>query len=348
MNRLQWPSGPTPVGTYSASLVSLVRLQHRAFGKTNLRCSELGLGCARIGGIFQGDSTAFTNLIAAALDSGIDFFDTADMYSQGESESLLGRALRGSRKRVVIASKAGFCLPKRRKLIARLKPLVRPAIALLGIRRDQLPAGARGALSQDFSPAYLRKAVEGSLRRLKTDYLDLFQLHSPPLEVVRRGEWEPVLEELKRAGKIRHYGVSCDVVEVGLAALTYPGVSALQFPLNLLDRGAADTLVPQMRARGVAGIARECLANGLLAKRQEDIDFAAFRADPAERKALADRVNECRKEAADRGVSLTRAALEYVTGTDGVSVSLIGARTIDQLKGLLGQVAHREASGATA
>jgi aryl-alcohol dehydrogenase-like predicted oxidoreductase len=110
------------------------------------------------------------------------------MYSQGESEALIGRAFRRRRHReIVIASKAGYCLPARRMLAARLKPFLRPLIQLLKIRRDRLPAGARGALAQDFSPGYLRKAVEGSLRRLRTDYLDLFQLHSPPAERRRAG-----------------------------------------------------------------------------------------------------------------------------------------------------------------
>src|SRR5260221_14628991 len=117
----------------------------------------------------------------------MNFFDTADMYSQGESEMLLGRAFRRQRPQVIIASKAGYCLPAQRRVIARLKPFVRPLIKLLGIKRHRLPVAVRGSLAQDFSPTYLRRAVEGSLRRLRTDYLDLLQLHSPPADVVARG-----------------------------------------------------------------------------------------------------------------------------------------------------------------
>ena len=91
----------------------------RAFGNTDLQVAELGLGCARIGGIFQGETSGFTRLIAVARDAGINFFDTADMYSQGESESLLGRAVRGQRAQVVIATKAGYALPGRRRLAGR-------------------------------------------------------------------------------------------------------------------------------------------------------------------------------------------------------------------------------------
>jgi aryl-alcohol dehydrogenase-like predicted oxidoreductase len=313
-------------------------VQVRAFGKTDLTVSEFGLGCARIGGIFQQDTGGFLNLLSVAREAGINFFDTADMYSQGESETLIGRAFRRVRSRVVIASKAGYCLPARRKLAARLKPLLRPAIRLLGIRRDRLPAAARGSLAQDFSPAYLLKAVEGSLRRLRTDYLDLLQLHSPPADVVERGDWVPALDALKRAGKIRYYGVSCDTVEAGLAALRYPGVSALQFNLNLLEPRAADALLPQARAKGVAGIARECLANGLLAKRAEQIDLAAYCRSPDEQELREVQLDRLRHRATEGGSSLTRLALEYVRGVEGVSVSLLGVRNVTQLRGLLGSL----------
>jgi aryl-alcohol dehydrogenase-like predicted oxidoreductase len=158
----------------------------REFGKTALRVSELGLGCARIGGVFQSDSKAFINLLSGACDAGINFFDTADMYSQGESEKLIGRALRSRRDQIIIASKAGYALPAQRRLAAMLKPILRPAVQLLKIRRDRLPSMSRGTITQDFSAAYLQRAVEGSLRRLRTDYLDLFQLHSPSLEVIER------------------------------------------------------------------------------------------------------------------------------------------------------------------
>ena len=322
-------------------------MQLRAFGKTDLVVSEFGLGCARIGGIFQSDAGGFVRLLSAAHDAGINFFDTADMYSQGESEALIGRAFRGLRDRVVIASKAGYALPKRRRVAARLKPILRPVIRLLGIRRDRLPAGARGALAQDFSPAYLQKAVEGSLRRLRTDHLDLFQLHSPPAEVVERGEWEPALDALKRAGKIRHYGVSCDTVEAGLAALRYRGVSSLQFPLNLFEQQAATSLLPQSYARGVAGIARECLANGILAKRPEEIDSASYCPSREEQQVREEQLADGRRRALESGSSLTQIALDYVTRTEGVTVTLLGVRSVDQLRGLLAQLPRRDGASAS-
>src|SRR5438132_943580 len=109
-------------------------MELRRFGSTELRVSSLGVGCARIGGIFQKDPAAFVELLQRAVAEGINFFDTADMYSQGESEELLGRALRGQRDRVVIATKGGYVLPAQRRLLGRIKPLVRPLIRWLKIR----------------------------------------------------------------------------------------------------------------------------------------------------------------------------------------------------------------------
>jgi aryl-alcohol dehydrogenase-like predicted oxidoreductase len=308
--------------------------------------SEFGVGCARIGGIFQQDTGGFLNLLSAAYDAGITFFDTADMYSQGESEVLVGKALRRVRSRVVIASKAGYCLPARRKVAARLKPLLRPLIQALGLRRDRLPVSARGALGQDFTPAYLTKAVEASLRRLRTDYLDLLQLHSPPAEIIARGEWEPALEALKRAGKIRYYGISCDTEEAALEALRYSGVSSLQVVLNMLERRSLGSVLPGARAKGVAVIARECLANGQLAKAASELDLAAYCGSPEELRLREEQLASFRRQAAQAGRPLVKLALDYVRETDGVSVTLLGVRTIGQLRGLLDQIEQARAAVA--
>ncbi len=306
----------------------------REFGKTALRVSELGLGCARIGGVFQSDSKAFINLLTGASDAGINFFDTADMYSQGESEKLIGRALRSRRDRIIIASKAGYALPAQRRLAAALKPILRPAIQLLKIKRDRLPSMSRGTVTQDFSAAYLQKAVEGSLRRLRTDYLDLFQLHSPSLEVIERGEWQAAVEELQRVGKIRYYGVAVDSVEAGLAALRYPGVSSIQFTLNLLEQRGAQ-LFPLALANGSGGIAREVLANGLLVKSSADVDLKKYCSSPEEEAKRVSQLEALRVEEAAGGPSTLTRALEFPRSVIGVSVTLVGARNMEQLNKLL-------------
>src|SRR6478609_1926795 len=290
----------------------------RAFGSTDLRVTELGLGCARIGGVFQGDTLSFMRLIAMARDSGINFFDTADMYAQGESEALLGKAFRGKRAQVVLATKAGYLLPARRRLAGHLKPILRPIIGALRLRRERLPASARGAIAQDFSPAYLVRALEASLRRLQTDYVDLLQLHSPTTEVVERGDWEPALESLKRAGKIRHYGIACDTLETGLAALRFPGVSSIQFTFSLLEQQASEALLPEAQRRGVAGIAREILGNGLLVKEADEIDFTKYCSSAEELERRPKQLADLRREAGARHLPLPQMAMEFASRAEGV------------------------------
>ena len=306
------------------------------FGTTDLKVSEYGFGCARIGGVFQGDAQSFVRLLAMARDSGINFFDTADMYSQGESESLLGRVFGKRRSEVIITTKAGYLLPGRRKLAGRIKPLLRPVIKALGIRRDRLPTMARGELGRDYSPAYLTRALEASLRRLRTDYVDLFQLHSAPAEIVERGEWEPALEDLKRAGKLRYYGISCDSPEAARAALRFPNVSSLQFVFSLLEPGALETILPYARAQQVGCIARECLGNGLLVKpNAHTLDLSSYCSLPEQIEVRRQQLLDLQATAAERGVTVTRMALEFAGRTDGISVALLGARTPQQLRRLL-------------
>jgi aryl-alcohol dehydrogenase-like predicted oxidoreductase len=311
-----------------------ISIHVRRFGGTDLEVSEFGLGCARIGGIFKRDPVDFVNLLSTAFDAGINFFDTADIYSQGESETLLGRAFRHRRDRVVIASKAGYVLPSQRRIAARLKPFVRPAMRLLGITRHHLPDSVRGALAQDFSPPHLCRSVEASLRRLGTDRLDLFQLHSPPADVVEPGEWIQALETLKQQGKIRFYGISCDSVDAAVAALRHPGVSSLQVSISLLERDALHVL-PQAHEQRVGVIARECLANGLLVKNVAAADVRSYVKSDDEAAAKASQIEKYRHAAAESGCTLTQLALQFVSRLEGVSVSLVGVSSLQQLNALL-------------
>ena len=310
-------------------------MKRRAFGSTGLQVSELGLGCARIGGIFQRDSAVFVRLLERAHDEGINFFDTADMYSQGESESLLGRAFRRRRDQVIIASKVGYCLPTQRRLIARVKPLVRPLIRLLRIKRENLPAAVRGELRQDFSPAYIRRALEASLRRLRTDYLDVLQLHSVPADVLRRDDWLEALEALKRAGKVRCYGISSDTLESASAALGHPGVSSLQVQVSLLEQRFANEVGLRAKQQNVAIIARECLANGLLVKPESEVDPKLYWNTPELLSAGLTALAAYRQAARAENKPLARLALEYATQVDGVAVALIGVRSVEQLEATL-------------
>lgn len=310
-----------------------LNIEMHRIGSTDLRASEYGLGCARIGGIFKREPAEFASILSAAYDLGITFFDTSNIYTQGESETLIGRVLRQKRDRIVIASKAGFVLPARRQFVAGLKPLVRPVLKRLRISRQHLPSAVRGELSQDFSPAALRKALDGSLRRLRTDYLDLLQLHAPPLGVVQGGEWVETLEALKREGKIRHYGVSCESPQATMAALEYPGVASIQVAVNLLDRQEL-AAIRRAGERGIAVIARECLANGLLVKDVAREDVGKYVGSAEEASAKADAIERWRDTARQRRTTLAQLALAYVNGLDAVSVTLIGVSRLEQLQAL--------------
>lgn len=315
-------------------------MRYTQLGATDLTVSEIGFGCARLGGVFQAVPPAeMLGALLRAREDGITFFDTSDMYTQGESEAMLGKAFARRRSEVVIASKVGYCLPARRKLISRVKPLVRPVIQRLGITRAHLPSGASGALSQDFSPGYIIQAVEGSLRRLRTDYLDLYQLHSPPAAVLESGDFLAPLEKLKRDGKIRYFGVSCETTADALICLRYPAISSLQLRLSLLDQSALDDVVARAQAQGVALIARECYAGGLLAKSPDALNLGAIISDEAERAAKHDEILSYARLAEQTGRTLAELALQFVLGIEAVSVTLVGIRTQAQLAGTLRHLA---------
>jgi aryl-alcohol dehydrogenase-like predicted oxidoreductase len=311
-------------------------MKYRGFGATDLTVSEIGFGCARLGGVFQTVTTAeMLRALGDALEQGITFFDTADMYTQGESERLLGQAIRGRRSQVVIASKAGYCLPGRRKFVAQIKPLVRPIIQRLGVTRARLPAGVSGALSQDFSASHILSAVDGSLKRLGTDYLDLYQMHSPPREVLESGEFLAPLEQLQRDGKIRYFGVSCETTDDALICLRFPSISSLQIRMSLLDQSALESAIPQARERNVALIARECFAGGLLTKPLDALGLDDLIPDPVAREAKYEEAAGYAAVAREAQRPLAEMALHFVSDLDSIVVTLLGMRTPAQVAGNL-------------
>ena len=297
-------------------------MKTRHFGNTGLQVSEIGFGCARIGGVFAQSkgSEEVRNTLRKAFDEGINFFDTADMYSQGESEVLLGQAFRDKRDKVILASKGGYCLPAQRKLVARIKPLIRPIARALGLKRENLPASVTGSLSQDFSPQYLIQALEASLRRLKTDYLDFYQLHSPPAEIIRSGAFIETLETLKRQGKMRFYGVTTDTVEEARLCLQYPAISSVQMPFGLLDLEGIDAVLsqPEIAAKGI--IARGCFGGGLLKETLTEAELKQM--TPKWPQILG-----YRRLAEEHGRSILEMALQFSLCAPNISVTLLGMRT---------------------
>jgi aryl-alcohol dehydrogenase-like predicted oxidoreductase len=320
-------------------------MKFNAFGNTGMSVSEIGFGGSRIGGVFADKNAGkeALNVLRKALDSGITFYDTADMYSQGESESLLGTAFRGRRQQVILATKGGYCLPARRNFIKRIKPLVRPIVRALGLKRARLPAGISGALSQDFSPSYLTRALESSLKRLQTDYVDLYQLHSPRASFMQSpafGAALETLEKLKGQGKIRFYGVATEVPEDAPLCLSAPGISSVQIGFGVLDLEALEQgTLAAASARGLAIIARGCFGGGLL---KDGPDEAVLRATTPKWK----RILALRSLSRNTDRSLLDMALQFCRGTASVSVTLLGMRTENHLRDNLSYFAGRPLSVA--
>jgi len=215
-------------------------VKYRPLGRTGLTVSEIGFGAWGIGGMTAGETsygkTDDARSVAAlerAFALGVTFYDTAPAYGDGHSEELIGAALAERRQGVVIATKAG------------LESFDRPP---------------------DFSPSGLRLSLEQSLRRLRTDYVDLFQLHNPPPDLFRRApESYAALEDMVREGKIRSFGVSVKAPEEALAMLEHHPIAAVQINLNMLDIRAIEAGLFELAVRrGVGIIARTPLCFGFL------------------------------------------------------------------------------------
>jgi aryl-alcohol dehydrogenase-like predicted oxidoreductase len=300
-------------------------VRYRQFGKTGWRVSEIGFGGARIGGLLARDGGRATSLrtLEAACDAGINFFDTADMYSQGESEILVGKAVGKKRDKVFIATKGGYCLPARKRLIQFIKPFAKPIVQALGLRRSAVPASLSGTVSQDFSPGYLREAVEASLRRLQSDYIDLYQMHSPPREELTGARLQDalgLLARLKTEGKIREYGIALDAVDDAVHCLDMEGIASLQMPFGLMDLQALDGVFDKVSGRQLGIIARGCFGGGALKQSLTEAELRA--SEPQWERAL-----QIRRVAKKIERSPLEAALQFALSIERISVTILGMRT---------------------
>lgn len=300
-------------------------MQFREFGKTGWRVSEIGFGGARIGGLLAEDGGRASSLktLAAALDAGINFYDTADMYAQGESEVLIGKAFRKTRDKVFLATKGGYCLPPGRKFIQLIKPLAKPIVRALGLRRTPALSSAAPVISQDFSPTYISKALEASLRRLQSDYIDLYQLHSPPRETLTDPQFQDTLASLARLkaeGKIRHYGIALDSADDAYHCLDLEGLSSLQVPFGILDMEARDGAFDEIATRRLGIIARGCFGGGAL---KPSLTPAELQASEPKWK----RVLKLRRVVEQLGRSPLEAALQFALRERDIGVSILGMRT---------------------
>jgi aryl-alcohol dehydrogenase-like predicted oxidoreductase len=304
-------------------------VRYRQFGRTGWRVSEIGFGGARIGGLLAQDGGRATSLrtLEAACDAGINFYDTADIYSQGESEILIGKAFRKKRDKVFISTKGGYCLPGRMKLIQFIKPFAKPIARAIGLRRSAVPAALSGTVSQDFSPGHLRKAVEASLRRLHSDHIDLYQIHSPPREELRGARLQDelgLLARFKAEGKIREYGIALDSVDDAAHCLDMEGIASLQMPFGLMDLEALDGMFDKVSERQYGIITRGCFGGGALKQSLTEADLRAI-------EPKWERVLQIRRLAERMQRSSLEAALQFSLSVEPISVTILGMRTPEQL-----------------
>ena len=292
-------------------------MRYRKLGKTNLDVSEVSLGAWQIGEGWGSvsDEDAIQTL-HAALDHGVNFIDTADVYGDGRSERFIAQVLADRKEEVHVATKAG----------RRLNPHV-----AAGFTRENLTA-----------------FIERSLKNLRHETLDLVQLHCPPTEVYYRPEVFQVLDGLKEAGKIRNYGVSVEKVEEALKAIEYPGMASVQIIFNIFRERPAELFFPLAQKRDVGILVRLPLSSGLLSgKITKDTKFAADdhrnynrygeKFDRGETFSGIDldvalaAVEEIR-QLLPEGVSMANFALRWILEHPAVSCVIPGARNARQIR----------------
>ncbi len=296
----------------------------RSLGRSGIEVSALGMGCWAIGGPFYNpegqpvgwgevDDNESIYAVHAAMDHGITFFDTADVYGAGHSEEVLGKALKNRRDKLVVATKFG----------------------------NRFDPASKTMSGQDSSPAYIRSALEASLKRLDTDYIDLYQIHEWGLDPAAAGATLDELDRLVEEGKIRAYGWSTDDMERVRLIAARRNCTAIQNALNLF---AYDPELQEFcKSENLASINRSPLAMGLLSGKYSasaafdgaDIrsgsqDWMSYFADGkpnAEFLIILDKVKELLTV---DGRSLVQGALGWIWAVSSATVPIPGIRTAAQ------------------
>ncbi len=291
-------------------------MKYRPLGRTGWMVSEVSFGAWAIGGawgqVSEKDALA---ALHQAVDSGVNFIDTADVYGDGRSERLIAALKKERKEQIVVVTKAGRRLPRQ---------------TIEGYSRENLT---------DW--------IEDSLRNLATDTLDLLQLHCPPTGLYDRPEVFAILDDFVRAGKIRYYGVSVEKVEEALRAIEHPNVQTVQIIFNCFRQRPAEFFFACAKQRQVGLLARVPLASGLLTgKLREDSTFAADDHRNFNRHGEAFDVGETFSgvdfkvglEAVDEirrllpaGVSMSQFALRWILMFDAVSCAIPGGKRPQQV-----------------
>lgn len=292
-------------------------MNYRRLGNTELKISELSFGTWAIGGSWgKSDDQEALKGLERAMDAGVNFFDTADVYGDGHSEELLAKATKGKEDKIHIATK--FC---------RAGDITDP---------------------KNYSEQAVTDYCEASLKRLQRETIDLYQIHCPPMEILKDGRVFEVLDKLQKQGKIRHYGVSVETIEEGLFCIEQTNVKALQVIFNIFRQKAVTELLPQAKAEGVGILARVPLASGLLTgKFTKQAQFEAddhrhFNKDGehfnvgetfagvefSKGVELSEQLNWI---AEGRG-NMTRAALRWILDHEEITTVIPGFKTVKQIE----------------
>jgi aryl-alcohol dehydrogenase-like predicted oxidoreductase len=291
-------------------------MNYRALGRTGWKVSEISFGAWAIGGawgrVSDEDSMA---ALYKAIDCGVNFIDTADVYGDGRSERLIAQLRKDRKEKVMVATKAGRRLPRQ--------------------------------TVEGYSRQNLTSWIEDSLRNLSTDTLDLVQLHCPPTELYHRPEVFLILDDLVKAGKIRHYGVSVEKVEEARKAIEFPNVQTVQIIFNCFRQRPAELFFAQAREKQVGILARVPLASGLLTgKLRRDYTFATDDHRNFNRHGEAFDVGETFsgvdydlglaaveeiRELLPAGVSMSQFALRWILMFDAITCAIPGGKRPEQV-----------------
>jgi len=298
----------------------------RRLGRSDIQISAMGLGCWAIGGPFwsgdtpvgwgEVDDEESVRAIQRALDLGVNFFDTADVYGTGHSERVLARALAGRRDRVVIATKFG----------------------------NTFDETTRQITGSDASREYIRRACEASLKRLNTDYIDLYHFHLNDYDPGQAGAVRDALEGLVAEGKIRHYGWSTDFPERARVFAEGPNCTAIQHQMNVLDD--AGPMVALCERSNLASINRGPLAMGLLTGKyradsklaSDDVrgdrspDWMKYFKDGKPNPEWLSKLEAIREILTSGGRTLAQGALAWIWGRSAQTIPIPGFRTVAQVE----------------
>lgn len=291
-------------------------MNYRPLGRTGWKVSDVSFGAWAIGSAWGhvSDEDALAAL-HKAVDTGVNFIDTADVYGEGRSERLVARLKRERHEEIIVATKAGRRLPKQ--------------------------------TVEGYSRQNLTSWIEDSLRNLSTGTLDLLQLHCPPPEIYQHPEIFAILDDLVKAGKIRYYGVSVETIDEALKAMEFPGVRTIQIIFNCFRQRPAEVFFPKAKQKQIGILARVPLASGMLTgKLRRDSAFPSDDHRNFNRHGEAFDVGETFSgvdyntglEAVEEirrllsaGVSMPQFALRWILMFDAVSCAIPGAKRPEQV-----------------